>query len=242
MASSASFRVLVTGFGTYGNTKLNPSLSVIRSLQSEGGSQLLPGVNVVAREVTSEFFTCIRETEAMIAQLRPDSVVMLGEYPGRSMVTLERVAINFNDATRYGLRDEAGFAPQGTPTVEGGGAPAAYFSTLPLRRIVKDLRNNGVPADISGDAGTLMCNHLMYGVLHKLAAEFDGEASNTAAGWVHLPALPETAALEENLGMPSMTAELSTMAVKLIVESIASTARSAGGEDIDEPIRSRLLV
>ena len=107
---------------------------------------------------------------------------MLGEYPGRAMVTVERVAINYNDSTRYGVCDEAGYAPQGTKVVEDG--PAAYLSTLPLRRIVRDLRANGVPADISGDAGTLMCNHLMYGVLHACAGR------DIVAGWVHLPALP----------------------------------------------------
>ena len=48
--------------------------------------------------------------------------------------------------------DEAGLAPQGTPIAETG--PAAYLSTLPLRRVVTDLRAAGVPADISGDAGT----------------------------------------------------------------------------------------
>ena len=108
---------------------------------------------------------------------------MLGEYPGRAMVTVERVAINYNDSTRYGVCDEAGYAPQGTKVVEDG--PAAYLSTLPLRRIVRDLRAAGIPADISGDAGTLMCNHLMYGVLHRCSVLRD-----IVAGWVHLPALP----------------------------------------------------
>ena len=94
----------------------------------------------------------------------------------------ECIAINYNDSTRYGVCDEAGYAPQGTKVVEDG--PDAYFSTLPIRRIVRDLRANGVPADISGDAGTLMCNHLMYGVLHACSGR------DIVAGWVHLPALP----------------------------------------------------
>ena len=157
---------------------------------------------------------------------------MLGEYPGRAMVTVERVAINYNDATRYGLSDEAGFAPQGTKVVEGG--PAAYLSTLPLRRIVRDLRAAGIPADISGDAGTLMCNHLMYGILHAVNGR-------DTAGWGHLPALPEEAAKDVNLGMPSMTAELSTRAVLSVVASVAENARQ-GGDDIQDAVRSRLLV
>ena len=158
---------------------------------------------------------------------------MLGEYPGRAMVTVERVAINYNDSTRYGVCDESGYAPQGTKVVENG--PAAYLSTLPLRRIVRDLRANGVPGDISGDAGTLMCNHLMYGVLHACSGR------DIVAGWVHLPALPEEAAKDENLGMPSMTAELSTRAVLSVVASVVEDSKQGGG-DISDAVKSRLLV
>ena len=223
------FRVLVTGFGPYGTTTINPSLAVVKALQSNLTSQ---GIDIVACEVTCEFNKCIRETSALIDEHQPDAVIMLGEYSGRAMVTVERVAINYNDATRYGLSDEAGYAPQGTKIVEGG--PAAYFSTLPLRRIVRDLRAAGIPADISGDAGTLMCNHLMYGILHAV------NGRDITAGWVHLPALPEEAAKDVNLGMPSMTAELSTRAVLSVVASLVENARQGG--DISDAVRSRLLV
>jgi len=246
----AGFKVLVTGFGRYGNTKTNPARAVVQDVQKlfslESGlitdsfSDLAglpkPDVDVVAVEVPCEFFACLRVTEALIAEHSPNAVVLLGESRRRSMITLERVAINFNDATRYGLADEAGVAPQGTPIAETG--PAAYLSTLPLRRCVTDLRAGGIPADISGDAGTLMCNHLMYGVLHHLATT---GAADVPAGFVHLPALPETAALEKNLGMPSMTTELCTRAVMSIADSLAAAAK-AGGGDIDVAVKSRLLV
>ncbi|KAL9188890.1 hypothetical protein ACHAXT_011380 [Thalassiosira profunda] len=236
-----AIRVLVTGFGPYGNTAINPSLAVVKNLQAAPKSDDDDNhVEIIARQVSSEFNTCIKETCGFIEKLKPDAVIMLGEYPGRSMITVERVAINYNDATRYGLKDEAGYAPQGTPVVEGG--PDAYFSTLPLRRIVTDLRGKGIPADISDAAGTLMCNHLLYGALHHVHTTANGtEDRKIPVGWVHLPSLPEVAALEDNLGMPSMTAELSTRAVRCVIESIARNA-AAGGGDIDVPVKSRLLV
>jgi pyroglutamyl-peptidase len=268
------FKVLVTGFGPYGKTKINPSLSVIRNLADEcnengiiiidncgnnidrddnkdegNNNGVVIKVQVIAKHVTCEFNKCIHETESFVSKFAPDAIIMIGEYPGRSMVTLERVAINYNDSTRYGLSDEAGYAPQGTPSVTGG--PAAYFSSLPLRRIVKDLRAAGVPADISGDAGTLLCNHLMYGILHYLLQQPQQQqnvSSILPAGFVHLPALPEMASREENLGMPSMTADLSTKAVRCIIfsifqqEMIRHQAGDGGDKDIDEPIKSRLLV
>ena len=156
-------------------------------------------------------------------EYNPHAVLMLGEYPGRSMITIERVAINYDDSTRYGLSDEAGYAPQGTPIVQDG--PAAYFTTLPLRRIIRDLRASGIPSDISGDAGTLMCNHLMYGVLHEVVSNTNANNANTKngtgknrsipVGWIHL----------ENLGMPSMTAELSCKAVECVIASIVASER-----------------
>ena len=105
-----------------------------------------------------------------------------------------------------------------------------------------------VSSDISGDAGTLMCNHLMYGVLHEVVsnntnANTNGTDKNRSipAGWIHLPALPEMAARESNLGMPSMTAELSCKAVECVIASIVASEKE-GGLDIDVPIKSRLLV
>jgi len=121
----SNYRVLVTGFGPYGNTQINPSLAVVNALKSNrDGSR---GYEVVARQVSCEFNKCIEEAAAFIDELAPNAVVMLGEYPGRAMVTVERVAINYNDSTRYGVCDEAGYAPQGTKVVEDG--PAAYLST-----------------------------------------------------------------------------------------------------------------
>jgi len=232
-----NLRILVTGFGPYGNTTMNPSLAVVHSLQKKLGLSV-DGAKIIAKEVSCEFNTSIEETISYIHELKPDAVIMLGEYPGRSMVTIERVAINYNDSTRYGFTDQAGYAPQGTKIVEDG--PDAYLSTLPLRRIVKDLRSNGIPADISGDAGTLMCNHIMYGTLHHIKQNTnDSDEHGIFAGFVH--SLPEIAALDENLGMPSMTADLSCQAVECIVASLVETKKN-GGKDIDEPIKSRLLV
>ena len=236
-------RVLVTGFGPYGNTTINPSLAVVHLLQKKSGLSVdiySYGAEIIAKEVSCEFNKSIKETIAYVEELKPNAVIMLGEYPDRSMVTIERVAINLNDSTRYGFTDNSGYAPQSTKVVEDG--PDAYFSTLPLRRIVKDLRSSGIPADISGDAGTLMCNHIMYGTLHHVNKSNEGsDECGIFAGFVHLPALPEIAALDENLGMPSMTADLSCQAVECIVASLVETKKN-GGKDIDEPIKSRLLV
>lgn len=216
--------ILVTGFGPYGNTPTNPAQRVAEALDGS----TVEGAKVVGRIVPCIFFEAIEAAVSAIAALKPEIVVMLGEYGGRAMVTVERIAQNLNDASRYGLADNAGRAPVDEPIVVGG--PAAYHATLPIRAMVKAMRAAGYPADISDAPGTLVCNHLMYGVLHHLASQ----ELPIRAGWIHLPALPSVAALEANLGMPSMTVETSLAAVQ-----VGIAAALCNSEDIREPIRSK---
>ena len=215
--------VLVTGFGPYGKTPTNPAQSVAEAL--DGTS--LGGAEVVGRIVPCVFFEAIEAAVSAIEEVRPEIVVMLGEFGGRAMLTVERIAQNLKDASRYGLADNEGKAPVNEPIVPGG--HAAYYATLPIRAMVKAMRAAGFPADISDAPGTLVCNHLMYGVLHHIATQ----ELPIRAGWIHLPALPSVAALETNLGMPSMTAETSLAGVRVSLE-----AALANPEDIREPVRS----
>ncbi|MCF8533795.1 MAG: pyroglutamyl-peptidase I [Reyranella sp.] len=219
--------ILVTGYEPFGRTPVNPAELVARALD---GAEI-EGAKVVARVVPSSFFICIDAVRAAIAELRPEAVVMMGEYGGRAMVTVERIAQNFNDGTRYGLLDNAGRRMQGELTVPDG--PAAYYTTLPIRAMVRAMRDAGIPADISDAAGTFCCNHLMYGILHHIAME--GLA--VRAGWIHLPHLPEVAALEENLGAPSMSAATAEAGVRAALAAIL-----AHPADIDQPSVSRLQI
>ena len=219
--------VLVTGFGPYGNTPINPAQGVAEALDG----MTLDGSKVVGRIVPGVFFESIRAATAAIAELHPAIVIMLGEYPGRAMLSVERIAQNLNDATRYRVTDNDGNAPQDEPVVPGG--PPACYSTLPIRAMVKAIRQASVPADISDAPGTLVCNHLMYGVLHHILAN----DLPIRAGWIHLPALPAVAALETNLGMPSMTVETSLAGVQAGIR-----AAVANPKDICDPIRSRLQI
>ena len=156
-------RILLTGFEAFGTTPVNPAEQVARRL--DGCS--LNGATVTARVIPNSFFTCIEVVQSAIAELRPQAVVMLGEYRGRAMITIERVAQNINDGARYGLRDNEGKLLLDEPTIEGG--PVAYRSTLPIRAMVSAMRAAGIPSDISDTGGTFCCNHLMYGVLHHIA-------------------------------------------------------------------------
>ena len=177
------------------------------------------------------FFECIDFVAAAVKELEPGLLVMMGEFGGRAMITVERIAQNLNDSTRYQVLDNRGCSLQDELTAPDG--PAAYYSTLPIRAMVKAIREAGIPADISDAPGTFCCNHLMYGMLHHIAAN----GLNIRAGWVHLPHLPGVAALPENLGAPSMSLETAAAGVKVGIRAALERPK-----DITEPSISRLQI
>lgn len=219
--------ILLTGFEAFGTTPVNPAEQVARRLDGE----TIADATITGRAIPNTFFSCIEVVKAAILQLRPDAVVMMGEYGGRAVITVERLAQNLNDGARYGLRDNEGKLLQDELTVPDG--PVAYRATLPIRAMVRDMRNAGIPADISDTGGTFCCNHLMYGILHFIALERLG----IPAGWVHLPHLPEVAALGQNLGAPSMSVETAAAGLRVAIAAICAHAR-----DIDDAIPSRLQI
>jgi pyroglutamyl-peptidase len=217
--------LLLTGFEAFGTTPVNPAEQVARHLDGE----TVAGLTIVSRIIPNSFFECIDVVKDAIAELRPEAVVMMGEFGGRAMVTVERIAQNLNDGARYGLRDNAGKLLQDVMTVPDG--PVAYRATLPIRAMVHNMRAAGIPSDISDASGTFCCNHLMYGILHHLAES----GSAIRAGWVHLPHLPEVAALVQNLGVPSMSVDTAAVALRAGIEAIADHPT-----DTDEVSPSRL--
>jgi pyroglutamyl-peptidase len=220
-------KILLTGFEAYGHTPLNPAESVARDLDGH----VVAGAEIVARIAPNNFFKCIDFVINSIADVEPESIVMMGEYGGRATITVERIAQNLNDSTRYGLEDNAGCSLKGQMTVPDG--PVGYYATLPIRAMVKAMRQAGIPADISDAPGTFCCNHLMYGVLHHLQSN----ALPMRAGWIHLPHLPSVAALVQNLGAPSMSLQTAAEGVEAGLH-----ATVANRADIDEQSFSRLPI
>ncbi len=202
--------MLLTGFEPFGGETLNPSLEVVRSLDPGelGGLDLRRAVLPVA------FGRAFAVLEAAIAEHRPGLVICLGEAGGRAEITPERVAINVDDAR---IADNEGARPSEAPIVAGG--PAAYFSTLPIGAIVEGLRARGVPASPSNTAGTFVCNHVFYRLMHRLAAE----ASGARGGFVHLPYLP--AQVTSKPGTPSLGVELMRSGVAELIRIAAGAER-----------------
>ncbi|RDH77348.1 pyroglutamyl-peptidase I [Mycolicibacterium moriokaense] len=220
-------KVLVTGFGPYADTPVNPA-----QLTAEAVDGLtIAGAKVVSRIVPNAYFESIAAAVAAVEEEKPDLLIMLGEFGGRAVITVERLAQNLNDCARYGVADTAGRVLTGEPTAVDG--PVAYWATTPNRAMVSAMRRAGIPADLSDAAGTFVCNHLMYGMLHHIATN----DLPIRAGWIHLPYLPEVAALDRNLGAPSMSVETLATGVSAGIEAAVEHA-----VDTEEPFLSRLQI
>lgn len=180
----------------------------------------MAGATLVARQLPCVIGKVVGVLRQAIAETRPDVVICLGQAGGRSDVSIERVAINVVDAR---IPDNEGRQPIDEPVVEGG--PAAYFSTLPIKAIVRDLRAAGVPASVSSTAGTYNCNTIFYGLAHYIATEQPA----LRGGFVHVPYLPEMAA--HHPGQPSLALDTLIEAVKIMAATtLAVTADiKAGG-------------
>lgn len=196
--------VLVTGFEPFDQDRINPSWEVARALAGWRHAS----ATVHAVQLPCVFDRSLECLDAALAEHRPELVVGLGLAGGRTEVSVERVAINVNDAR---IPDNAGQQPVDTPVVAQ--APAAYFATLPIKAIVQELRAQGFPAAVSHSAGTFVCNHLFYGLMHRLA----GQGAAVRGGFVHLPYLPEQAA--QHVGAPSMALETQIQALRVLIRT-----------------------
>lgn len=202
-------RILLTGFTPFGDETINPSWEAVRALDGKH----IGGHRVVARLLPTVFADSQRELALAVDEVEPAILLGVGQAGGRSRISLERVAINVQDAR---IADNAGAQPIDEAIVSGG--PAAYFSTLPIKAMLKALLAEGLPAEVSNTAGTFVCNHVAYLMLH-LAAKHAG----LRAGFIHIPYLPSQAARFPNT--PSMSQEDVVHALSIALQ-VAATQQS----------------
>ena len=197
-------KLLLTAFEPFGGETMNPAQEAVRLVPDRVG-----GVDIVKAELPVVFGQAMDKAAEIIAREKPDAVLCIGQAGGRAAITPERVAINVDDAS---IPDNAGNQPIDRPIVPEG--PAAYFSTLPVKAMVEAIRQAGLPASLSNSAGTYVCNHLMYGVLHLLATRYPG----VLGGFMHVPY-----AHQQVLGRPAPSMSLEDIAkgIGAAIEAIA---------------------
>ena len=188
-------KVLVTGFDPFGGESINPAWEAVKCIRNE-----IAGAEIVTMQIPTVVGRSIERIHEKMKELQPDMVISVGQAGGRFGVTPERVAINLMDAR---IPDNDGFSPVDIPVEKDG--ETAYFTTLPVKKMVEAMKEAGIPAGLSYSAGSYVCNTVMYAGLSLAAHEFPAMRS----GFIHVPFIPEQLEGKKE-GTPAM--ELSMIA------------------------------
>jgi len=170
----------------------------------------IDGVKIIKQELPTVYGKSFDILLPILEQERPDAVISVGQAGGRASISIERVAININDSI---MADNDGTIHTDQQIVTN--SPAAYFSTLPVKDIIRDLHQTGIPAAISNTAGTFVCDHIMYTTLHYAAIN----NPDMKVGFVHVPYLPSQTLAKP--ATPSMSIENMVDGLKIITKTTA---------------------
>ena len=194
-------KLLITGFDPFGGADRNPSREAVMALPDVIGDYTL-----IKLEIPTVFGLAAETVLRAATDLRPDTILCVGQAGGRAAITPEVVAINLREAS---IPDNHGNQPQNTPVVEN--APAAYFSTLPVRHMAEAVKAAGVPCALSYSAGVFVCNDLLYTLLHH----YDG--TDVRVGFIHIPYLPEQA----GEGVPSLPLDEAVKGLTAAIQALS---------------------
>ena len=206
-------KILVTGFDPFGQDTINPALEAVKQLPNE-----ILGASIIKLEIPTMSHQSANVVNLAIQQHQPDIVVHIGQAGGRFGITPERIAINLDDAR---IADNSSQQPIDQLIAENG--PAAYFSQLPVKAMVANMQEVGIPATVSNSAGTFVCNHIMYQTLHYCQMNYP----QIQSGFIHVPYLPQQVA--DKASLPSM--DLKTIVQGLVI-SIETIITYQGHADI----------
>ena len=177
-------KLLITGFDPFGGAQINPSWQAVQRLPAEIGT-----FAVRKLEIPTVFALATQRVLQEAAAFAPDVILCVGQAGGRAAVTPERIGVNIRDAR---ISDNAGNQPRGEFVAPDG--PAAYFSTVPVEKMVQAIEASGIKSTVSNSAGAFVCNDTLYGILHHFAG------TRVRCGFIHVPYIPQQ-------GNPSMELE-----------------------------------
>lgn len=210
-------KVLITGFDPFGGETVNPAYEAVKMLPDQ-----IAGAKIIKLEIPTVYTKGGKVVEAAMEEHQPDVVLCIGQAGGRSSITIEKVAINLAEAR---IKDNEGNQPMDTALHADG--DTAYFTNLPCKAVVNELREHRIPAHISYTAGTFVCNDVMYHVLYLIHKKYN----KVRGGFIHVPY-----ALEQVIDKPQGTCAMSLetiaegleLAIKAIVENDQDICLSVG--------------
>ncbi|WP_208560533.1 pyroglutamyl-peptidase I [Marinilactibacillus kalidii] len=199
-------KILVTGFDPFGGESLNPAWEAVKKIPDTIG-----GAEIKKVMIPTVFGKSAEVTEEAIKDFQPDYVLNIGQAGGRFELTPERVAINVDDAR---IPDNDENQPIDVAIQEDG--EAAYFTQLPVKAMVTEMKKAGIPASVSNSAGTFVCNHIMYQIQYMI----DKKYPEIKAGFMHVPFIPSQTV--DKPGKPAMNLDDISAGITKAIEAIVA--------------------
>jgi pyroglutamyl-peptidase len=196
-------KVLLTGFEPFRKEKVNPSWEVCRRISEKK----YDNTEIVVKQLPVVFDEAREKAVQYCRQIQPDVILLLGEAGGRTHISVERIAINCDNAPK----DNKG-QKRDNQIIEKDGNDG-YFATIPVKKILRSLERANIPAVVSNSAGTYLCNHVLYGMLHYVKKN----NLQIKVGFIHVPYLPEQTVKKP--GKASMSLDLMAKAVETVIQS-----------------------
>lgn len=193
-------KILITGFDPFNKETVNPAYLAVSKLRNTYDDIILTKL-----EIPTSFS---HSFEILSQELNNDydAVIMVGQAGGRKEISLEKVAINYIDAK---IADNDGLVISHQAINSNG--KEAYFTTLPILKLLSDLEKESIPAKISYSAGTFVCNYLMYKTLEHF------NTTNTKVGFIHVPYIKEQIKDDKT---PYMDLDMITKALETIIKGL----------------------
>ncbi|MCW4052146.1 MAG: pyroglutamyl-peptidase I [Candidatus Bathyarchaeota archaeon] len=203
--------VVLTGFEPFADFAVNPSWEAAKALDQKETSYY----KIEAFQIPLKYREIKPSIESIIDRKLPTVLIGLGQSY-RPVISLEKVALNFADLAKSNIIYNCGTIPK--DEILDPSAPAAYFTNLPIRKILNRLRQNQIPAEISYSAGTFGCNQIFFHMMNKIAKN----KLEIAAGFIHVPSLQSQAVqLQDNkkISLPSMNLHTLIKAAEIALET-----------------------
>ena len=197
-------KVLITGFEPFGGEPINPAWEAVKRLPDN-----IDGVEIVKLQIPTVFKKSAKKLFENIDTVKPDVVICVGQAGGRYEFCVERVAINLDDGR---IPDNEGYQPVDVKVFEDG--ENAYFSNLPIKAMVEEVKKAGIPAAVSNTAGTYVCNHIMYSLLYYI----NKNNLNIKGGFIHVPYITEQVLDKKNT--PYMDLNTITRALETSIKAV----------------------
>lgn len=209
--------VLVTGFGRFPGVPFNPTAGLVARLERSRRAACV-GLRMTTHVFATRYPAVDEELPKLIVRERPDAVLLFGVASRAKSIRIELFARNRASV----LFPDAGGARPASATIARG-LPSWRRGRFPAHRLVAAVRSTGLPACLSRNAGSYLCNYAYWRAL---------ETATQAGGprivvLVHIPPVAMKAKPRQERRAPCSLASM-TRASEALLIAILAALRASG--------------